>query len=233
VIVPALNEALSIRQVVLDIRREYPLANVLVVDDGSVDDTAQLAKEAGALVLSLPYNLGIGGAMQAGYVFACEEGYDVAVQVDGDGQHDPMYLPVLLVPLEDDRADLVVGSRFIGPSHFQSSLARRAGIKWFSLLISLMIGQKLTDTTSGFRAVNRSVMEFFARTYPQDYPEPEAIVVVRRAGFRVQEVPVEMHQRQDGTSSITFWRSGYYVIKVTLAILMSFFRSIPPQERVI
>ena len=170
--------------------------------------------------------------MQTGYVFACEQGYDAAIQVDGDGQHDPGYLPVLLAPLEEDRADLVIGSRFVGPSSFRSSPARRVGIKWFAWVISWLIGQRVTDTTSGFRAANRAVIEYFAEAYPQDYPEPEAIVVAWRAGFRIREVPVEMHARQGGRSSINMWRSVYYMIKVTLSILVSMLRPVPLRRRV-
>ncbi len=231
VITPAYNEAANIRNLVLDVRREFPIADVLVVNDGSADDTARLAEEAGAIVLSLPFNLGIGGAVQTGYVFAYEQGYDVAIQVDGDGQHDPAYLPVLMAPLEDGRADLVIGSRFVGPLSFRSSLARRVGIQWFAWIISLLIGQKVTDTTSGFRAVSREVIEFFACAYPQDYPEPEAVVVAHRAGFCIREVPVEMRVRQGGRSSINLWRSAYYMIKVTLAILLSVLRPISLQRR--
>ena len=231
VIVPAYNEAANIQDVVCSIRREFPVADIVVVNDGSADDTARLAEEAGAMVLRLPYNLGIGGAMQTGYQFANERKYDVAIQVDGDGQHDPAYLPVLLAPLEDDRADLVIGSRFVGPSMFRSSFARKLGIKWFATLISLLTGQRVTDTTSGFRAADRTVIEFFAGAYPQDYPEPEAIVIAHRAGFRIQEVPVEMRERQGGRSSINPWRSLYYMVKVTLAILLSVFRPVSLQRR--
>ena len=231
VITPAYNEAVNIQAVILAVRREFAAADVLVVNDGSQDDTSRLARESGAIVLDLPYNLGIGGAMQTGYVFAYEQGYDVAIQLDGDGQHDPAYLPILLVPIADGTADLVIGSRFIGPSIFRSSLARRAGIKWFAWLISLLIGQTVTDTTSGFRAGNRSVIEFFASAYPQDYPEPESVVVAHRVGLCIQEVPVEMHVRQGGKSSINLWRSVYYAIKVTLAILMSVVRPISKQRK--
>ena len=226
VITPAYNEAANICEVVRSVKQEVPVADVVVIDDGSWDDCARLAEGAGAIVIRLPFNLGIGGAMQTGYIFAWEQGYDVAIQVDGDGQHDPAYVPVLMAPLEDDSADLVIGSRFVGPSSFRSGLARRVGIHWFARLISLLIGQRVTDTTSGFRAANRSVIEFFASSYPQDYPEPEAIVVAHRAGFRIREVPVEMRARQGGKSSINLWRSAYYMIKVTLSILMSVFRPI-------
>lgn len=231
VIVPAFNEADCLGRTIDSIRSEAPWVDIAVVNDGSVDDTPGIARAKGVILLSLPYNLGIGGAMQAGYLLAFEQGYQVAIQVDGDGQHDPAYIPVLLALLEDHHADLVIGSRFIGPSSFRSSLTRWVGIQWFALLVSLLIGQKVTDTTSGFRAANRRMIELFALSYPQDYPEPEAIVIAHRAGYRVAEVPVEMRMRQGGRSSINLWRSAYYMIKVTLAIVMSFFRPIPLQRR--
>jgi glycosyltransferase involved in cell wall biosynthesis len=231
IIVPAYNEAANLARTIDSIRSDVPWADIAVVNDGSADATAEIARAKGVIVLNLPYNLGIGGAVQTGYVYAAENGYDVAIQVDGDGQHDPAYIPVLLAPLELGSADLVVGSRFIGPSLFRSSLARKIGIKWFALAISLLIGRTVTDTTSGFRAANRSVIEFFAAAYPQDYPEPETVVMVHRAGFRIQEVPVEMYERQGGRSSINVWRSAYYMIKVTMAILMSVFRPISFQRR--
>ena len=226
IIVPAYNEAESIASTIDSIRADAPWADIAVVNDGSQDATAEIARSKGVILLNLPYNLGIGGAMQTGYIFACERGYDVAIQVDGDGQHDPAYIPVLLAPMETGAADLVIGSRFIGPSFFRSSLPRLIGIRWFAALISLLIGRRVTDTTSGSRAANRSVIEFFASAYPQDYPEPEMVVFAHRAGFRIREVPVEMRERQGGKSSINLWRSIYYMIKVTLAILMSALRPI-------
>lgn len=231
VIIPAFNEAASLPHTIDAIRSEAPWVDIVVVNDGSADATPDVARAKGVMLLNLPYNLGIGGAMQAGYLFANEQGYHVAIQVDGDGQHDPAYIPVLLVLLQDQQADLIIGSRFIGPSSFRSSLSRWVGIQWFAMLVSLLIGRKVTDTTSGFRAANRHMIELFAASYPQDYPEPEAIVMAHRAGFRVAEVPVEMRVRQGGRSSINVWRSAYYMIKVTLAILMSFFRPIPLQRR--
>ena len=231
IIVPAYNEEVNLADVIDSICATAPWADIAVVNDGSCDATPEVARAKGVILLNLPYNLGIGGAVQTGYVFACEQGYDVAVQIDGDGQHDPIYLPVLLYPLEAGSADLVVGSRFIGPTSFHSSVARRAGIQWFAKVVSLLIGQRVTDTTSGFRAANRRAIQLFAADYPQDYPEPESIVLAHRAGLRLCEVPVEMHERQGGRSSINPWRSVYYMIKVTLAVLMSVVRPVSLQGR--
>jgi glycosyltransferase involved in cell wall biosynthesis len=231
VIIPAYNEEADLGNTISSICKEAPWADIVVVDDGSKDATADIARDEGVVLLRLPYNLGIGGAVQTGYIYAFENGYDVAVQVDGDGQHDPAYIPVLVAPLEMGIADLVVGSRFIGPCMFRSGWARLAGIHWFARLVSLLIGQKVTDTTSGFRAANRALIAFFAHTYPQDYPEPETLIIAHRAGFRIQEVPVEMHARKGGQSSISPWRSAYYMIKVTIAIAMSFFRPLAFQRR--
>ena len=231
IIIPAYNEAADLAQTICSIRQEAPWADTAVVNDGSVDATPEIARAEGVVLLNLPYNLGIGGAVQTGYIYAYENGYDVAVQVDGDGQHDPAYIPVLLAPLEMGTADLVIGSRFVGPCLFRSSLARRAGIHWFAWFVSFLIGQKVTDTTSGFRSANRSLIAFFARAYPQDYPEPETLVMAHRAGFRIQEVPVEMRARKGGRSSISPWRSAYYMIKVTIAIVMSVFRPLALQRR--
>jgi glycosyltransferase involved in cell wall biosynthesis len=230
VVTPAYNEVDNIGDVVHSVKRALPMVDVLVVDDGSRDDTALAARQAGALVVRLPYNLGIGGAVQTGYLFALEQGYDVAVRIDGDGQHDPLYIPVLLALLEENVCDFVIGSRFIGPSLFRSPLTRQLGIKWFARVISLLIGQTVTDPTSGFCAANRAVIECFARAYPQDYPEPEALVMLHRLALRSREVPVEMNVRQGGRSSITSWRSIYYMLKVTLAILMSAVRPIELQR---
>lgn len=226
IIVPAYNEEANLAGVIDGIRATVPWADIAVVNDGSTDATSEVARSKGVVLLNLPFNLGIGGAVQTGYVFACEHEYDIAIQIDGDGQHDPSYVPVLLYPLRMDTADLVIGSRFVGPTSFRSNLARRMGIGWFARVVSFLIGQRVTDTTSGFRAANRLAIQLFATAYPQDYPEPESIIIAHRAGLRIQEVPAEMRERQGGRSSIDLWRSVYYVIKVTLAILMSAIRPI-------
>lgn len=223
-IVPALNEEACVGTVVDEIRAADPSFDILVVDDGSSDRTAFVAASRGARVVSLPFNLGIGGAMQTGYRFALERGYDVAVQVDGDGQHDPAELPALLAPLLAGEADLVVGSRFAGRGGYRAPLFRRAGIRLFAWTASRLAGQPLTDTTSGFRAVNRRGIALFADEYPHDYPEVEAVVTVARARLRVAEVPVSMRVRAGGRSSIGRLAGPYYVVKVLVAMLVGLLR---------
>ena len=224
-IVPARNEEGAIAGVVAEIRSFDPLLDVIVVDDGSTDRTAALAAAEGAAVVRLPYNLGIGGAVQTGFKYALEHGYDVAVRLDGDGQHDPQQIPQLLAPLERGDADVVVGSRFAeGGGDYRPPFARRAGIRWFAQLVSLLTHQKLTDTTSGFQAVNARAIRLFAADYPHDYPEVEAVVMVVRHKLRILEVPASMRDRETGASSITTLRSLYYAIKVTLALLVGVFR---------
>jgi glycosyltransferase involved in cell wall biosynthesis len=222
-IVPAFNEAASIAEVVSEIRDFDPEIEVLVVDDGSLDATAAVAESAGARVLRLPVNLGIGGAVQAGYLYAFERGFDLAVQVDGDGQHDASELRRLLQPVVAGRADLAIGSRFAGPGSYRAPFARRIGIGMFATLVSLRVRQRMTDTTSGFRAVNRRGIRLFAADYPHDYPEVEALVTAARGDLRVCEVPVEMRQRTSGRSSIGAFRSFYYVVKVLLALFVGLF----------
>lgn len=224
VIIPALNEEASVGKVIDEVKQFLPEAKILVVNDGSSDRTSEIAKGKGATVLDLPFNLGIGGAMQAGYRYAFEHGYDVAIQVDGDGQHDPKEIPKLLKALEGRAVDLVIGSRFIGDSEFKSSMMRRVGISIFARLISLIVGQKMTDPTSGFRAANRKAIQLFAFDYPQDYPEPEVLVLIHKCGLKMAEVPIGMTKRYAGESSITKIRSVYYMTKVLLAILVDIFK---------
>ncbi|NWF93014.1 MAG: glycosyltransferase family 2 protein [Syntrophaceae bacterium] len=224
VIIPAYNEEGAIREVVQGVKNHLPRADVLVVNDGSRDRTSDIARENGALVLDLPFNLGIGGAMQAGYKYAFQKGYEVAIQVDGDGQHDPKEIPKLLNALEEREVDMVIGSRFIGDSEFKSSRMRRIGISIFSRVISWIVGQKITDPTSGFRAANRKAIQLFSFDYPQDYPEPEVLVLLHQYGLKMAEVPIGMSKRYAGESSITRVRSIYYMIKVLLAILVDCFK---------
>jgi len=224
VIIPAFNEEGSVGKVVKEVKEHLPQIDILVVNDGSSDPTSEKAKEAGAVVLDLPFNLGIGGAMQAGYKYAFEKGYEIAIQVDGDGQHDPKEIPKLLRALEEKEVDMVIGTRFIGDSEFKSSMMRRVGISIFSRVISLIVGQKITDPTSGFRAVNRKAIQLFAFDYPQDYPEPEVFVLLYKCGLKVAEVPIGMSKRYAGESSITKLRSIYYMVKVLLAIFVDCFK---------
>lgn len=222
-IVPAFNEEASVGGVIAELRAFDPGMDVVVVDDGSSDRTAEIAAAAGAAVLRLPFNLGIGGAMQTGFRHARERGYDVAVQVDGDGQHDPGELAKILGPVVAGEADLVVGSRFGAAEGFQSTALRRVGIRLFAWTVSRLVGQRVTDATSGFRAVGRSGIELFAADYPSDYPEVEATVMVAKARLRLREVPVTMRERSGGRSSITAFRSVYYVVKVLLALFVGIF----------
>jgi glycosyltransferase involved in cell wall biosynthesis len=224
-IVPARNEAGAIGRVVAEIRALDPDLDVVVIDDGSTDDTAALAAAAGAAVVRLPFNLGIGGAVQTGFMYALAGGYDLAVRLDGDGQHDPSELPKLTEPVLRGEADIAVGSRFAASGEgYRPPLARRAGIRFFAGLVSLLVRQRVTDTTSGFQALNRNGIRLFAADYPHDYPEVEATVMVIRHRLRLLEVPVLMREREHGSSSITALRSAYYALKVTLALLVGVFR---------
>ncbi len=227
VIVPALNEEASIKAVVEGVRSHLPKADILVVNDGSSDQTSLRASSTGATLLDLPFNLGIGGAMQAGYRYAERKGYEIAVQVDGDGQHDPKEIPKLLELLKNGEADMVIGSRFVGESLYRGSAMRKLGIVILSQAISLMAGQKVTDPTSGFRAANRKAIQVFSLTYPQDYPEPEVLVLLSRCGLKVREVPATVYRREHGESSINKIKAIYYMIKVLLAIFVASFRGKP------
>jgi glycosyltransferase involved in cell wall biosynthesis len=225
VILPAYNEEASVARVLVAVRAVLPEADLLVVNDCSLDKTSEAARGAGATVLDLPVNLGIGGAMQTGYRFAAGKGYDFAIQVDADGQHDPKEIPRILNPVLEGRADIVIGSRYSSETGYHSSLMRRIGSRLFSLSVSSIVGRRITDTTSGFRAANRKVIRFYAEQYPQDYPEVEAVVMLHRAGFSIQEVPVRMLPRLGGDSSISPLKAVYYMIKVPLAISIGLFRS--------
>jgi glycosyltransferase involved in cell wall biosynthesis len=220
IIIPAYNEEESLPGVIQDLINNAPDADILVVDDGSRDRTAAVARQTGMKVASLPYNLGIGGAMQTGFQYARAKGYDIAIQFDGDGQHMAAEIGELLDLLSQGRADIVVGSRFLTRGEYRPPIFRKIGIWIFSTVLSTIIGMPVTDTTSGFRAVNRRVIEFFARSYPEDYPEVESLVLLHRAGMTIAEVPVCMRDRTGGRSSITPIRSVYYMIKVLLAVFI-------------
>jgi glycosyltransferase involved in cell wall biosynthesis len=232
-IVPALNEEDTIARVIDELRSFDPGFEIVVVDDGSVDATAEIAAGRGVHVLQLPFNIGIGGAVQTGFRYAYENGFELAVQVDGDGQHDASQLPSVVQPILSGDADLVVGSRFAGSTGYRPSALRLAGIRVFAWITSALIRQRVTDTTSGFRAVNRHGIALFARDYPHDYPEVEATVMAFKHRLRLREVPVEMRERLGGQSSITALSSAYYMIKVLLALFVGLFRrqALPREER--
>jgi glycosyltransferase involved in cell wall biosynthesis len=234
-IVPALNEEDTVPRVIDELRAFDPGLDVVVIDDGSVDRTAEVAAARGARVLRLPFNLGIGGAVQTGFRFAFENGYDVAIRVDGDGQHDPAELPRLLEPVLRGEADIAVGSRFASEDAdgYRSSRSRRIGIRILAAVVSRIVGQRVTDTTSGFQVLNRNGIALFARDYPHDYPEVEATIMVFRHRLRLVEVPVAMRERGGGRSSITAPRSMYYMVKVLLAIFVGLFRRtvVPEDDR--
>lgn len=220
IIIPAYNEAENIVHVVNHMMEQAPQYDYLVVNDGSTDHTLALCRRENFRYLDLPINMGIGGAVQAGYVYARKYDYDIAVQMDGDGQHDIAYLDRMLAPILSGEADVVIGSRFLEKEGFQSSASRRMGINILSALIWLTTGKRIMDVTSGYRAVNKMFIQIYSEDYPMDYPEPEAIVAAIMHLGRVKEVPVQMRAREGGTSSITFKKSIYYMIKVTLAILI-------------
>ena len=230
-IVPAYNEAGAIGSTVAELHAHAPEWDVLVVDDGSTDDTGRIAEAAGASVLRMPFNLGIGGAVQCGYQYALDHGYNVAVQVDGDGQHDPRYLPILLDHLRaDPDLNMVTGSRFLDPEDphgYRSSASRRVGIRLFAGILSRIVGRRITDPTSGLRMTDRRGIELFARDYPHDYPEVEALVLSHAHRLQGDELPVRMRARLTGRSSIGSTQSAYYMMKVLLAVLVGMLRARP------
>ena len=224
VIIPAYNEEKSIEKTVEDIIQNAPEFDYVIVNDCSKDDTLRVCTENGLRVLNLPVNLGIGGAVQTGYRYALKNGYDFAVQFDGDGQHDAKYLHQMRDHMIEHKQNMLIGSRYIEKEGFQSSGLRRFGIRFFSALITVLTGTKITDPTSGMRMVDREVIEIYAENYPKDYPEPESVVAILNQGKTVGEYPVMMRERMEGVSSISPMRSVYYMIKVTLAILVEMLR---------
>lgn len=220
VIIPAYNEAESIESTVRGIQDKLSGFDYVVINDGSDDSTRSICEKNGFNIVNLPVNLGIGGAVQTGYMYARDNGYELAVQLDGDGQHDAEFVLKMASYMEENKLDLVIGSRFITHEGYQSSTLRRIGISYFSWLIRLCTGRTITDPTSGYRMAGRRVIEMFAEDYPKDYPEPETVVRVLRKKLAVEEIPVVMKERQGGTSSISTGKSVYYMIKVTLAILI-------------
>ena len=224
VIIPAYNESGNIVKTVTDVICNAPSFDYVVINDCSKDDTLAICKEHNFEVVDLPCNMGIGGGVQTGYLYALYNGYDIAVQFDGDGQHNAAYLENMAKKLEEDNLDMLIGSRYIQKKGFQSSGARRVGIKYFTGLIKLITGQKITDPTSGMRMINRDIIELFAHDYPKDYPEPESVVTILKKGKKVEEVAVEMNAREEGVSSISMHNAVYYMIKVSLAILIAAIR---------
>lgn len=220
VLIPAYNEQDNISDTITDIRENAQGADYIVINDCSTDATKMVLQTISADFIDLPVNLGIGGGVQTGYRYALEQGYDIAIQFDGDGQHDARYVKDLIAPLESGQADVVIGSRFIKNEGFQSSALRRMGIGFLSGLIRILCGVRVKDVTSGMRAVNRKMIEVFAADYAQDYPEPEAVLAAGMMHARVLEVPVQMRERRNGASSINAMKSVYYMLKVSLALII-------------
>lgn len=225
VIVPAYNEGPSLKKVIEDIYQRAPFVDVVVINDASTDDTAQVARQTQATVLSLPINLGIGGAVQTGFRYAVAKGYTWTLQIDGDGQHDPSYIADLITPLEAGEADCVIGSRYVQQTSYKTPFARRIGMILFSNILSALIDYRITDTTSGFRALNPTATRFFAQHYPVDFPDAEALLLLHQHGMRLCEVPVTMRPRAHGKSSINLWKSIYYPFKSLTAIFAALLRA--------
>ncbi len=224
IIIPAYNEEAAIRNVVEEVRVTLPGVPVLVIDDCSSDGTRVLAKHGGARVLAMPHHLGLGGCVQAGYKLAFELGFDYVVRIDGDGQHDPAYIPVILDALKSSNCDMVIGSRFHQQNGKHTNAARAAGIRLFRLVLRPILGKTVRDPTSGFVGVKRTALEVFARSFPLEYPEIEALVVLQRKRFTFQEVPCRMRARQGGRSTITAVKSLYYIVHVLLGVFVNVLR---------
>lgn len=229
IIIPAFNEEESIGPLLAEIYRYVPGLDVVVVNDGSADRTADVADEHGARVLDLPCNLGVGGAVQAGFRYAYENGYKYAVRCDGDGQHPPQEIPRLLKAIVENKVDLVIGSRFLSERSYTSTFFRQCGICCLAATLSLTCRKRVTDPTSGFQALNRALLYFFSNTYPIDYPEPEALALMRRQGYDFMEIPVRFRERQSGRTTIRGWGTLYYVVKVFLALLVDRARPVDTQ----
>jgi glycosyltransferase involved in cell wall biosynthesis len=227
-VVPAYNESATVADVVGALHRNAPEFDVLVVDDGSTDDTSVRAEQAGAVVIRLPFNLGIGGAVQAGFVYADEHGYDCMAQVDGDGQHDASELGRLEQAMRRHEVDMVCGSRFLSADlRYPAPISRRTGIHVFAFLLSRLVGQRVSDPTSGFRIYNRRAIRLFSHDYPHDYPEVEAVLMLHHHRLTMREIPVRMFLRGGGVSSISTGKSAYYMLKVLLALFVGLARRRP------
>lgn len=224
VIIPAYNEAGNIEKTIRDIMEHAKEFDYVIINDCSTDNTLDICRQNEFHVVNLPVNLGIGGGVQTGYLYAFRNGYDIAVQIDGDGQHNASYLNEMAEKLEQENLDMLIGSRYITKEGFQSSELRRVGIRYFTSLIKLVTGKKITDPTSGMRMVNRRTLAMFAKEYPKDYPEPESVTTLLKRGMKVEEIPVIMNERGSGISSISMKKSVYYMVKVTLAVLIAAIR---------
>lgn len=221
VIVPAFNEEAAIGAVIGEIRETVPDVPVLVVDDCSADATVQAARNAGAEVMSLPHHLGLGGAVQAGYRLAFELGYQYVIRIDGDGQHDPRYIPKIFDALRSSGCEMVIGSRFMDGEFEPSSFLRGLGIRFFRLVLRPILGKPVRDPTSGFVGVNRDALQVFSKSFPLEYPEIETLVVLQRKAFRFFEVPCEMRPRMAGRSTITAVKSLYYIFHVLMGVFVN------------
>jgi hypothetical protein len=227
IIIPAYNENDNIKDVVCSISKIIPKENILVIDDNSKDNTPYVAESTGVKVLRLVYNLGIGGAVQCGFRYALMNNYEIAVQIDGDGQHDPLFLIELLKPLFEDRADIVIGSRYlVAHRGFKTTFLRNIGIRFFSFVTSLIIRQRVTDVTSGFRAYGRKTLRYLSEFYPTDFPDAEAIIDFKQHGFRIMEIPIIIKERKKGKSSINVIKSLYYPFRSMISILASLLKRI-------
>ncbi len=225
VIIPAFNEGEHIASVIQQVKKEVPEGVILVVNDGSSDQTGMRAVAAGAKALSLPFNLGYGVALQTGYKYALQNGFDYVLQMDGDGQHDPRYLQVLLAQVAGGQADIALGSRFLGEGDYRASGFRRMGMSLFGAIATALIGQKLSDPTSGFQALNRKVLEFYSRdAFPGDYPDADVFVMLHRAGLRIREIPVGILHNSNGRSMHSGWKPLYYIYKMVLSITLNLLR---------
>ncbi len=225
IIIPAFNEQDSIGEVIKNLKKNYPSYDLIVIDDCSKDMTVKKAKEEKADIISMPLNLGIGAAVKCGYKYAYKSGYDLAIQFDADGQHRIDFIPILIEPIIKDEADMVIGSRFIIKGNYKSEFLRKFGINLFSFITSKIIRKKITDVTSGFRAINRKLLKFFSKYYPEDFPDAEAIIIASKFGFRITEVPVEMNNRIMGNSFFNWKRKIKYPLNTFISILASVFRS--------
>lgn len=224
VIIPAYNEQNNLMEVIDDIRTNAPGFDYVIINDGSTDDTIDLCRSKGFSTIDLPVNLGIGASVQTGYIYALENGYDIAVQFDGDGQHEARYLEKMYDEMIRTGSDMVIGSRYLSKNGFQSTALRRTGTRFLSVLIRILHGQEVRDVTSGLRMINKNVMTAFTENYPYDYPEPETVAFCMRKKFKITEVPVTMRPRKEGRSSIGSMQSVYYMFKVSFSIIVDYFK---------